>query len=324
MSGLDRKTVKKNWRSRLNNGVFWGVVGVLLTIGFGVVGLYTYFHGKKPNLQLDVISESNVLDLHKQLDDLTIYFHKEDIQKSNLNLRIINLQIINNGEADILQSYYDQKLIWGIKVSSGRIINNIRILSTNSEYLKNNLNPEVIENSTIALDKVIFEKGKFINIEILVLHSRDVYPGISFIGKIAGLDKIEIVKTWEKNLNYSFIDKFFYGGFLINSARMIIYFVFGVILLLAIAFTVETSSRMRDKAKEKRLKRKLNELIKNKVSEKNANLLIDNYIWGGLEKLKIWLSFLNNDSRLRIESKEHDLKRKVFQRKIFLARNGHS
>jgi hypothetical protein len=149
----------KTFLNRIKNKTHWGIVGVVLTIAFGISGLYSYFHTPKPNILYEIISESNVIDLHKPLDELTIYFKNENIKENNLNLRIYTIQISNNGELDILQSFYDQNINWGLKVNNGKILNDVRIVNTNSEYLKSNLSPQVFNDNSVIFKKVIFEKN---------------------------------------------------------------------------------------------------------------------------------------------------------------------
>ena len=65
----------------IENKAYWGIIGVLLTIAFGAIGLYTYFHVPKLSILFEITNESNVLDVHKPLEDLTIYFENENIQE---------------------------------------------------------------------------------------------------------------------------------------------------------------------------------------------------------------------------------------------------
>lgn len=300
--------MRKSLLAKLENKIYWGIVGTLLTIAFGIMGVYTYFHERKPNIQVEVVGESNVLDLHKPLENLTIYFDNEDIQKKNLNLRIINLQISNNGEIDILQSHFDQKMKWGIEISSGKIINDARIINTNSEYLRNTLSPKVVEDNVVEFDKVIFEKGKYFSVEILVLHNKDILPEITCIGKIAGIDKIATEKTWEKKMRHSFLETFFYGGFLINILRPIAAIIFLILLVIAIAITLAKVSGIKDASKQKKRKKEMDNLFGGESQDEKIQLIIDSYIHDGLEGLKEIEDYIKDEKRLLVEIKQFNLK----------------
>jgi hypothetical protein len=132
------------------------VIASIVTILSLFFGFYTYFHERKPNLLFEIISESNVLDLHKPLENLTIYLNNENINKKNLNLRILTLQVSNNGELDILQPQYDQNVKWGININNGKIINSVRILNSNSEYLKANISPTIVNDNFIEFRNKLY------------------------------------------------------------------------------------------------------------------------------------------------------------------------
>jgi hypothetical protein len=297
----------KKLLEKLENRVYWGLVGVLLTIVFGIMGLYTYFHERKANVQVEVVGESNVLDLHKPLEDLTVYFHNEDIQKKNLNLRIITIQISNTGEMDILQAQFDQKMKWGIKISSGKIINDGRIVGTNSDYLKSSLSPKVVGDNFIEFEKVIFEKNKYFTLEILVLHSKDTLPEITTIGKIAGIDKIPIEKTWETKMRPSFLKTFFDGGFLINFLRLTAAAIVWIILIIAIVLSSETLSSRKGKFKQNKRKKEIEVLFGKESQDEKTQLIIDTYINKGLSGLKDIDEFLKDDKGLLLEIKRFTL-----------------
>lgn len=291
----------KSLLEKIENKVYWGVIGTLLTIAFGAIGLYTYFHEQKPSLLFEIINESNVLDVHKPLENLTIYFDNENIQKKNLNLRIITIQILNNGEVDILQSYYDQKMEWGFKVSNGKIINDARIVNSNSDYLKNNLSPKIIGDNTVELEKVILEKGKFFSIEILVIHNKDTLPEINYIGKIVGIETVTPEKTWEKNLEPNFWKKFFYGGFLINVLRPIIAFIALIALIILIAFTSDKIGELKRKSKKKSREREIYRFFGGEPEDEKIKIITDSYINGGFNKLKRIEILINNPDKLKME-----------------------
>lgn len=299
--------MRKNLLEKLENRGYWDVVGVLLTIVFGIIGLYTYFHERKPNVQVEVVGESNVLDLHKPLENLTVYFDNEDIQKKNLNLRIITIQISNNGEMDILQSQFDQQMKWGIKVSSGKIINDARIVSANSDYLKSSLSPKVIGDNFIEFEKVIFEKGKYFTVEILILHGKDTLPEITTTGKIAGIDRIPIEKTWETKMRPSYLKTFFYGGFLINLLRLSAAAIVWAILIGAVASSSDTLGHLKDRFKQKKRKKKIEVLFGNEPQDEKTQFIIDTYTNKGLSGLKEIDEFFKDEKRFHLEIKRFTL-----------------
>jgi hypothetical protein len=291
--------MKKNLLEKIEKKVYLKILYVVLTLAFGFIGLYAYLHTPKPSILFETISESNVLDVHKPLENLKIYFKNEDIQKKNLNLRIITIKISNNGEVNILQSSYDQKLKWGFKISNGKIINDAKIISSNSEYLKENLSPKVVGDNIVELEKVIFEKGNYFTIELLVLHKKDLPPQLSYIGKIAGIENINPIKTWEKSLEPNIFKKFFYGGLLINVMRPIIYSICIIFLIIIIVLSYEGFRLLKDKLEQERRKKEIVHLLGGEPQDEKIKMITDIYIRDGVSELNRIKALISNEKELK-------------------------
>ena len=226
-----KKNLKEKIINKIESKIPWNVIGVLLTIMFGFIGIYTYVNKLNPNVQYEIINESNVFDIHKPLKDLTILLKDEDIQKKELNLKIYTIKISNIGYTDVLQGHFDANIIWGLKINNGKIINKVRFINSNSDYIKDELK---IKNSDsiVEFSKIIFEKDKFFSIELLVLHDKKATPTIIPTGKIVGVDKIKLIKDVQTEIDDTFIQRIFNDNFLVNIARFIIYFfIFPIIVI---------------------------------------------------------------------------------------------
>ena len=215
---------------------FLAIAGILATVVFGVVGVYLFLHEKKPDIFFEIISEANVLDLHRPLKDLAISFQGKDIQQENLNLRVLTIRIENRGELDVLQSHFDQNITWGFRITEGEIINEVRLVNSNSGYLESNLKPKVIDKNTVQLQKVIFEREKYFILELLILHEQGKLVEIIPTGKIAGIDKIGVKPCLGKE-SLTFFEKFIYGGVLINLFRLLAFFI-GLAVFISVAVLI--------------------------------------------------------------------------------------
>lgn len=151
------------------------------------------FYTPQPKIIYTILSDSNIVDLHKPLQDLKILFQDEDIQKNNLNLKIYTLKISNSGTKNILETHYASDEDWGIKITEGKIIES-RLVESNSDYLKRNLNLEIVDDKTINFKKVIFDKNDYFTLEVLVLHSRDSDINLIPFGKISGISNNQTFK----------------------------------------------------------------------------------------------------------------------------------
>ena len=112
-------------------------------------------------MTLETISETNILDVRRNLQDLSIVFRGQNVEEQNLNLRILTIEIANTGTIDILPVHYDVEDDWGIKFNAGEVVE-ARLVDTNSDYLRSKIVPQLLGTDTVAFPKVIFEKGEFI------------------------------------------------------------------------------------------------------------------------------------------------------------------
>src|SRR5436305_697066 len=138
---MDDNGSSHTWLQRLERGYAWSMLGAIVGI-VGVILAIFALRERRAELQFQLISESNVLDVHTPVAALDVLYQGESLQKRQLNLRVITLRVANTGDADILQSQYDQRLPCGLAITRGRIVE-IRLLSTNSSYLRNSLSPRL-------------------------------------------------------------------------------------------------------------------------------------------------------------------------------------
>ena len=184
-------------------------------------------------MHFETISDTNVLDLHRPLQDLNIVFRGQDVQERNLNLRIVTVNVANAGEVDILPIHYDQEDHWGMKFENGEVIE-ARLVDTNSKYLRPKVVPQLVGVDIVAFPKIIFEKGSFFTVEVLLLHPKDESPSMSSVGKIAGIDEITVLARPLVQQEVGFATELFQGSALIQVARTIIYFVGFLIAIIAV------------------------------------------------------------------------------------------
>lgn len=235
----------------------WGFCVTLIGTILGAAGLYYAIHERMPGLTYEIARETNVLDVRQSLNDLAIYFKGEDVGKNNLNLRIITLNVENTGEVDILQNFFDNKEPWGFTIQNGKLVE-IRLLSSNSNYITSNLNPRIINMNAVEFNKLIFERSKVFSIEMLVLHNKDENPEILPTGKVVGIDIIPVKKALLEQDKISFINRVVDGSIVVHIVRSIMYFLSLIIfLLIGISFTI-----LIDSVKEKIRRRRITKLLK--------------------------------------------------------------
>ena len=278
-----------NIRSTIDKILPWSVLGLIATVILGVPGIYFASREKSPEVVFEVVSESNVLDIHKPLKDLSISFRGQDLQEKQQNLRIITVAVSNRGELSIKQPDFDQQKPWGLAVRNAEIIEQPRLISASSEYIRDNLHPKTSkDNDSVEFNKIIFEKGKSFTIELRVLHSADKEPQLVPLGKIAGLDKQVVIRNTGAEKEPSFWGQVFSGGMGIQATRTGIYFVGTIFLLLVVAGTSVTIGEKRHKQKRRRREQQTTEYLQPLLDGRNER-----------EKEVIWKLFKDSDGMIK-------------------------
>ena len=74
------------WVKRLESRYPWGTLGVAVGVVGTAIGIYGWFHERKPNVVFEVAGEANVLDVHTALPELKIFFRSQDIRNRSCRL----------------------------------------------------------------------------------------------------------------------------------------------------------------------------------------------------------------------------------------------
>lgn len=244
---VDKKdSESKKWWTPLEKGLPWGIVGAVLGLG----GLYVSIRDLAPSATLEILSVSNVFDVHRPLPDLTVAFKGEDVQKSGRGVRVVTLSLANLGDKNIVQGDYDQEQPFGFSIPGAQIVGQPRVVRADSEYLATNLRPKAVSDTTIEFSKVILEKGQSAVFEFVVLQERTAELAINPSGKIAGQRNLH-VRRKDLNIEPPMWRRIFDGGFLVNLWRLAVAIVF---LALALIVAVKISD-LSDKRKKRRARR---------------------------------------------------------------------
>lgn len=235
---------------------------MLLVSIVGVTLTYYALREQRPAVIYDVIGEANVLDVRRTLPELEVLFQGENIQQEGQNLRVINLRIQNVGGVDILQSHFDEREDWGLSVEPGRIVE-VRMRGSNSEYLDRNLEPLIVDQTRLVLPKVIFERGKFFALELLVIHPRGELPEIRPAGKIAGIDSILVVRSSLTQSDKSVWQRSFEGSPNVQVVRIVGYVLAAFAIMAATALVVALFSAVSSWWQKRLRRRRIHRLQRN-------------------------------------------------------------
>ena len=258
-------------------------VPVFLSVFFGLSAL----DQRDAGMAYEILNAIDVLDVRTPVEDLKITLRGENIQQGNLNLRIYSIRVVNTGETDILQSHYDSSEIWGLQVTDGKVIE-ARPMSSSSDYLGRKAIPQLVGDDLVEFPKTILEEGEFFAFDMLVLHVKGQTPVISPQGKIAGIEEISVSRIPLQAKEPSFLSELFSGGWLIQMARIPLYFLGTSLVVFAGVVIIIFVSEVLPK-RIRRLKASMAPALRNHGDATQREALKEAYgRWGteGLQALK--------------------------------------
>lgn len=309
--------MEKNVVNKFLSSVISKTFITLVGLAAAVITIYAFIQDKKVNIRYEIIANSNVLDFNADLSDLAVMYDSTNLKETKENLRIITLKIVNNGNKDILNGYYDENEPLGIRITAGKIIEKPEIIHSSNEYIRRNLKIQESSHTRdrITFSKVILEQNEFYIVKLLILHKKNQYPRISPLGKIAGQKTIEIVNASDVKVEQSFWTVTFGGNFWTHLLRLLSYFSGGIIIILLIV----TISDQIDTRKEKKRKRQLVDDFKNLESYEYTRMddaIFDRYRSEGARNLRDMKNLLSNENRLNelYWKTSAELKSKEFKR----------
>lgn len=251
------------WESikQLDRKFAWSFLGVMLALGFGLVGIYTsFFQEHKPNLKFEVISNTSVLDVHERLGNLDVLYAGSSIKNTGQTLRVITLRVVNDGQQDILKGFYDENDPLGFVLIDGEIVESPELLHASNDYLAKQLKMTFDAPKNVLFSNVIIERNEFFTLKLLVLNNEGVIPDVSPIGKIAGVKSIEVARPYRERNEESFLSRTFGGWVLSQLARLFAYglaflilMIAGIVSLISISEWAEKRSRRKHIAKYKKI-----------------------------------------------------------------------
>jgi len=290
----------------------WSFLGFMVAIIIGSVTVYIeFFKENKPDLNYIITANTSVLDIREKLGSLDVLYHGNSLSKNKKDLRLITFEVINQGDTSILSNFYDSNDPVGFSVIDGTIADEPVLIEASNSYLENKLVIEKRADTSVIFSNVILEPGESFKIKLLVLHDISKSPTIKSFGKVAGVNKIDVLMDFTSGNKRSFIEEAFGGGVYPNVARFI---AFGIAFILMIVLLIVMSEKVGD-IKKKRRKNKLIQVFKeydtDKISEKD-DFFFDYYLSRGSRFIKHLYELMGDQERLNnlAQGKEGSQKRR--------------
>lgn len=276
----------------------WSFLGFMLAAILGSVTVYLEFiKENKPNLKFIITANSSVLDIREKLGSLDVLYHGESLSNNKKDLRLITIEVINQGDTAILSNFYDTNDPVGFSVVDGNIADEPLLIDASNSYLEKKLIIEKRTDDSVFFSNVILEPGEFFTIKILVLHEVSKDPTILSFGKIAGVNAIEVFADLKSSDKRSFVEETFGGGVYPNAVRFIAFGVAFVFAFVLVMLASEKIDEIRRNRKKLRLINVFKEYDTDKVSEKD-NFFFDYYLSRGVGFIEYLHALLGDQERL--------------------------
>lgn len=272
----------------------------IITTGFlsALITLYIFlFPPKSISIEYEILSSTNILDIHAELSQLEILYEGKNILDSHENLKLVTLRVSNLGSEHVLLSHYDFNDPLGFILKSGKLAGPPELLGGNNDYLLSNIKLKV-DSTKVTFDPIILDSGDFFTIKFLIIHKITFTPEIHPIGKIAGVKNIPLkYANTDAPSSPNFLEILFAGNFFVQISRSLIYtfitLIFVVVIILALL----------------KLKRKKNKIIRSRLvkefksstgytENKMDQAIFDKYVKKGFSSINRIRRFLRDENLL--------------------------
>jgi hypothetical protein len=173
------------------NWIGWGALGAFI----GIAALVLAFNVTKPDVRMFILSDTNLVDVKTQLNDLALLYNGKDLIKEHLALHLYRVQVQNIGNTILRKDDFDDSDLWGIRVSAGKIVK-IGGPISDSTYIRKNLSIKIDtapDQATLLFTPIIFEPGDSFIVDFFVLMDASSQPSsLTSVGKIAGIRQIPV------------------------------------------------------------------------------------------------------------------------------------
>lgn len=275
----------------------WSFLGFILGIIGIIISVYlTFIYEKSPNINYQIITNTDVINMKENINKLTIIYDNEVIDKDTDTLKIVTFDVVNTGNDNVGINDFDDTTPLGFIITEGQVVNEPTVIFASNDYLKQKINIKKIKNEFV-FPKFILEKDEKFTVKMLVLTSRSIAPKILPIGKIAGVCKINVINelnTSEKG----FLVQILNGSIMIHLIRLFIYFIIGMILITGILIPYIFISEKLEKVKKNKVIKKYKKSNKY-IDDKYYTVIFELFLKYDVWILNSMLDLLSDDEKFK-------------------------
>lgn len=175
-------------------GSIWGVLTTILSIYLTINPLE-----QNPRLTLYEKSKLDLFAIDEPVEELQVVLNGKDLKKKNLNLKVYQFKLINNGKRDIRRVDYAEEVPFGIHIKNGKMAK-IYINKAHKTYASRKfLNKQYKDSTKINFNKIFLGQKEYISFDLWVEYEKDKEPSLALSGKIADTS-IELTNDAESRI----------------------------------------------------------------------------------------------------------------------------
>ncbi|MCK5171573.1 MAG: hypothetical protein KAQ75_16970 [Bacteroidales bacterium] len=180
------------WYRDLDKKFSWSFFGFLIGIlGLGF-GLYAYYHKDKPNIEFEVLTNTEVFNINENIGKLKILYNNENVLSIDTTLKLLTIKFINSGNSSIKKEDFDDDYRVKLIIDNFIIADKPSIIHYSNLYLKEKFKFRYDYNS-IEISPIIFDAHDYVIFKILLIGASKDTPSMKSIGKVAGQKHIPVI-----------------------------------------------------------------------------------------------------------------------------------
>jgi hypothetical protein len=177
----------------------FSLLGCIISVVFGIAGIwYGVSSRMSADLQIDILSDTNIVDIGKDSDKLDILYNGKSIKSAGSTLSVITFRIVNFGNAPIRLDSFPPDAPLGIVLSEGEIVDVPQAIAASSDHLPNEMKATCKDARTVLFAPAVMRPGDFIDFRLLVIHGDSSKPiDIKSIGVSGDVKEVPVRRPFD-------------------------------------------------------------------------------------------------------------------------------
>ena len=221
----------EKWYKELDKKFSWSFFGFLVGIIGLVFGFYTFYHKEKPNLQFEIVTNTDVFNLNENIGKLQILYNDENVLSIDTTLKLVTVKLINSGDASIKKEDFDKDYLVKLTFENFIIADKPNIIEYGNSYLKDRFS-FTYDSTTIQINPIILDENDYVIFKILLIGARNEIVQMTSSGKIAGQENISVLTEIKNNDKRTiwYLLKVGFSAFLVLLATLVFGYIYDLLI----------------------------------------------------------------------------------------------